>query len=69
MYYIYLINNKKGVFKMRTNKEKSLENYKIAKKSYLEDMTRENWIKFCEAKKNLYVVRCKDIGAENTALL
>lgn len=36
---------------MRTNKEKALENYKIAKKSYLEDMTRENWIKFCEAKK------------------
>lgn len=34
------------------NKEEALKIYKEAKKAYLENMTNENWIKFCDAKTN-----------------
>ena len=27
------------------------ESYKVAKESYLKNRTNENWIKFCDAKK------------------
>lgn len=37
---------------MYTNKETALNNYKEAKKAYLENRTNENWIAFCEAKTN-----------------
>ena len=32
-------------------KETTLNNYKELKKAYLENRTNENWIKFCNAKK------------------
>ena len=35
---------------MYTNKETALNNYKEAKKNYLENKTNENWIAFCNAK-------------------
>lgn len=37
---------------MYTNKETALNNYKEAKKNYLENRTNENWIAFCDAKTN-----------------
>ena len=33
-----------------TSKEIALREYKEAKKNYLENMTNENWVKFCDAK-------------------
>lgn len=36
---------------LEIKKEKALNIYKEAKKAYLEDMTNENWIAFCEAKR------------------
>ena len=36
---------------MKTTKIEALNKYKEAKKAYLEDMTNENWIAFCEAKR------------------
>lgn len=36
---------------MRTGRDEALNNYKEAKKAYLENRTNENWIKFCDAKK------------------
>lgn len=35
---------------LQTSKVNALEAYKAAKKAYLENMSRENWIAFCEAK-------------------
>ena len=35
-----------------TSKETALREYKEAKKNYLENMTNENWLKFCDAKTN-----------------
>lgn len=35
---------------MKTTMENALENYKNAKKAYLENRTNENWIAFCNAK-------------------
>ena len=32
------------------NKETALKDYKEAKKKYLENPTKENWIAFCDAK-------------------
>ena len=32
------------------NKNEALNNYKEAKKNYLENTSKENWIKFCDAK-------------------
>ena len=37
---------------MYMNKEEALRIYKEAKEKYLEDMTDENWIEFCDAKTN-----------------
>lgn len=34
-----------------TNKTKALEDYKAAKENYLKDLTTDNWIKFCDAKR------------------
>ena len=36
--------------KKYTSKEEALKIYKEAKKKYLEDMSNENWVKFCKAK-------------------
>lgn len=33
-------------------KEKALKNYKEAKENYLKNRTNQNWIKFCDAKRN-----------------
>ncbi|MCR5753646.1 MAG: hypothetical protein K6G30_02370 [Acetatifactor sp.] len=33
-----------------TDKQIALEAYKAAKTAYLQDMTQENWIAFCNAK-------------------
>ena len=41
-----------------TSKEIALREYKEAKKKYLENMTNENWKKFCNAKTN-----CMRLGA------
>lgn len=35
---------------MYTNREEALNNYKACKQQYLNDMSNENWIKFCDAK-------------------
>lgn len=35
-----------------TNKENALQIYKETKKTYLENRTNENWIAFCDAKRN-----------------
>lgn len=35
-----------------TDKTTALENYRNARNAYLENKTNENWIKFCEAKRN-----------------
>jgi hypothetical protein len=35
-----------------TSKEIALSEYKEAKRNYLENMTKENWVKFCNAKTN-----------------
>lgn len=35
-----------------TSKEIALREYKEAKKNYLENMTKESFIKFCDAKTN-----------------
>lgn len=35
---------------MMTDKEKALNTYKEAKRTYLENRTNENWIAFCNAK-------------------
>lgn len=35
---------------MYINKEEALKLYKEAKKKYLEDMSNENWVEFCNAK-------------------
>ena len=32
------------------SKETALREYKEAKKNYLENMTNDNWVKFCDAK-------------------
>lgn len=37
---------------MYMSKEEALNNYKEAKKEYLENRTNENWVAFCEAKTN-----------------
>lgn len=37
---------------MYMSKEEALNNYKEAKKAYLENRTNENWITFCSAKTN-----------------
>ena len=37
---------------MKNDKETALKNYKEAKKSYLENMTNDNWKAFCVAKRN-----------------
>ena len=34
------------------SKETALREYKEAKKNYLENMTNDNWVKFCDAKTN-----------------
>jgi len=36
---------------MRTDKDKALNNYREAKIAYLENRTNENWVKFCNAKR------------------
>lgn len=36
---------------LEINKATALENYKEAKKAYLENRTNENWISFCNAKR------------------
>ena len=36
---------------MYTDKEEALKLYKEAKKKYLEDMSNENWVDFCKAKR------------------
>ena len=36
---------------MEKSKIKALEIYKEAKMNYLQDMNEENWIAFCDAKK------------------
>lgn len=42
----------KGGHKMlELDKKKALENYKEAKKQYLQNMTSENWVIYCETKK------------------
>ena len=43
--------------KKYTSKEEVLKIYKEAKKKYLEDMSNENWIEFCNAK-----VECMRLG-------
>lgn len=35
-----------------TDKTTALENYINARNAYLENKTNENWIKFCDAKRN-----------------
>lgn len=35
---------------MNSKKENALNNYKEAKKAYIENATSENWKAFCEAK-------------------
>lgn len=35
---------------MTTNKDLALNNYKERKKAYLENMTNENWLLYCDAK-------------------
>lgn len=37
---------------LATDKAKALEIYKEAKKAYFENRTNENWITFCNAKRN-----------------
>ncbi len=37
--------------KNQTNRQEVLESYKKAYKAYKENMTNENWIKFCSAKR------------------
>ena len=36
--------------KKYTSKEEALKIYKEAKKKYLEDMSNENWVEFCNAE-------------------
>lgn len=36
---------------LQIRKAEALETYKEAKKAYLEDMSNENWIAFCDAKR------------------
>ena len=43
--------------KKYTSKEQALKIYKEAKKKYLEDMSNENWVEFCNAK-----VDCMRLG-------
>ena len=38
--------------KKYTSKDEALKIYKEAKKKYLENMSNENWIDFCNAKSN-----------------
>ena len=38
--------------KLRNQQAEALEAYKQAKAHYLEDMTNDNWIKFCDARTN-----------------
>lgn len=38
--------------KLKEQKEQALEIYKEAKKTYLENMSQENWKAFCEAQRN-----------------
>lgn len=35
---------------LQTSKENALKAYKAARKVYLESMTKENWIVFCDAQ-------------------
>lgn len=37
---------------LQARKADALEAYKAAKKAYIEDMNRENWIAFCKAERN-----------------
>ena len=39
------------------SKETALKEYKEAKKNYLENMTNDNWVKFCDAK-----INCMKLG-------
>lgn len=36
---------------MKTNKDAALKAYKEAKNNYIANMTNENWIRFCDAKR------------------
>lgn len=36
--------------KLEETKKKALENYKKAKQAYIEYMSEENWIAYCNAK-------------------
>lgn len=36
----------------KMNKEEVKKQYKTTKENYLNNRTNENWIKFCEAKRN-----------------
>lgn len=38
-------------------KQDALEQFKLAKQNYLENMTNENWIKYCDAAR-----ACKLLG-------
>ena len=37
---------------LKEKKETALKDYKVARKNYLENMSNDNWIKFCDAKTN-----------------
>ena len=42
-----------------TSKEKALKDYKNAKIEYKKNMTPENWIKFCNARKKCMLLGVK----------
>lgn len=39
-------------------KRAARENYKKARAEYLENQTKENWIKFCECKRTCMLLGC-----------
>ena len=44
---------------LQTEKAKALAIYKLEKMDYLQNRSDENWLKFCEAKKNCMLLGCR----------
>lgn len=48
----YITQKGENTMTLTDQKAKALETYKAAKVNYLENMSEENWKRFCEAKRN-----------------
>lgn len=40
-------------------KSEAIKEYKEAKQAYIENQSNENWIRFCNAKRNCMMIGCR----------